>query len=1459
MRFKGVGLLSVGILVFSLMSYVSLALSGPCPSNDCYDDYTCADFYNECEGYPYPEFCYNVYTSGESCDLGKICIAGSCIDKIFGSCNMAQGQIPCQGGTPTCVMPNDQTRKDCIITSNINVVLDSSKAYYFKSLTINSGASLNFVRKSPITAFIVSSYVPGGSYGNPGTPDDGGGNGGRGGKGADLGKSSESGVQGSHGGGGSGGISGMYVHINARSITINGVLSSNGANGNSGGDASGEDCASRVIGGCTDWKGRGGGGGGGGGSGGYISIISETGIFGNGRIEAMGGIGGMGGKMTDEDGDKCRLSEDWGGVGGGGGGGAGGLVSISSPTVQPFKSCYGGEGGKSGCHPPWDSQYDFSYYGKPGSSGASGNCDLTFSMKEICDNDFDDDQDGDKDWADSECQYCGNRIPEIGEQCDDGNNLYNDGCYQCKFTCDVITTPLYKNTPYRILYDNNNCIVSTCNGVFPVPVITTETPPQLCDSGTPLKDRDCWCDGTCYSNQEANCSTPNNYYCSGSCSHPYTWVPCSGGGPVKEEVNSPGDVNYDVVRALINNDDDSLLGTNRNNIHDFFNPIALFDVVKDYCTCSPTKRCIDGGVTMIDDRCSSSGYCLCTPYCMEKKYYDSCSNGNTPICSGTCIGTSTKGVYLEKTYYATGGTYYPCGVADGVCPSDFSDSNQCGVNGVCQGITDPDCGPILPVSVCGNNILENPPEQCDLGVANTDTSCVAAPGMTCSYCNTTCQNVTVAGPGLVGITSIIISPIQGQGCSGQTCGSNANVSVTINFNGATIDLGTQADVNVRSNKGYDECLVPYLDYTTSSSFTNSLNYKGKLTRETITSLSCNNFIVDQTYDSKFTDNNGVVESSVFNGLFTGIKLSDCGDGELDNLPAGFGFSAYIEACDPAINSQALCTLLNSDMYSSGIATCNLNTCQWNVSSCGVAKCGDGIPQSPNAYGFDEDCDDKNSNNNDACKNDCTDNVCRDGFVYTGVEECDDGDWESYDGCSWNCKIDCWINSVVVAPNVGCRVSPNGFLCSQGNNVAVVVMTNPQCRSNATIQTDYNGSGCIIQRSGVDMLGMGYYGNVGSPAVVYFYNFTSVPYSCQGKTLRYVTSAIYDKKNFSDVRSQVFRGATTNITLDGCWPGIFKPYNLSFFDFVNQSRFNVTNLSNGCFVATCDAFRRMNTSTFSSGDGGVRVWNYSSGAFNSFSCNDEVDDLVCPNDFSVSGLCGNVSGICAVNGLIDSDCMPHTYMRCGNTSVPRDSTLTNFTSSCFVPVPVPNKYCPVDGSCVYADPDGSNKACYLFNESRNNSDSDPHLIQCVQNSTWCPYEYVFNGTECIYNNTECIGGNTVVGDGSVSYPYKLKSVAGIPYSLNLTVPRCDNVHNVSENLSHYTRVNISAFKSVHNTIWWDYLENNACFRFDNVTQRRNMYCAIRHGWPKVVYDFIPVGEFRYAIGPGGKIFKVNVVD
>jgi cysteine-rich repeat protein len=96
--------------------------------------------------------------------------------------------------------------------------------------------------------------------------------------------------------------------------------------------------------------------------------------------------------------------------------------------------------------------------------------------------------------------------------------------------------------------------------------------------------------------------------------------------------------------------------------------------------------------------------------------------------------------------------------------------------------------------------------------------------------------------------------------------------------------------------------------------------------------------------------------------------------------------------------------------------------QWN-------RCGDGFAylhetpgtESPNDV---EECDDENEDDTDPCTAECRWAICGDGFVYTGgysdeydsdedgnpeednpslVEECDDGNTESGDGCDEVCQ------------------------------------------------------------------------------------------------------------------------------------------------------------------------------------------------------------------------------------------------------------------------------------------------------------------------------------------------------------------------------------------------------------------------------------------------------------------------
>lgn len=63
----------------------------------------------------------------------------------------------------------------------------------------------------------------------------------------------------------------------------------------------------------------------------------------------------------------------------------------------------------------------------------------------------------------------------------------------------------------------------------------------------------------------------------------------------------------------------------------------------------------------------------------------------------------------------------------------------------------------------------------------------------------------------------------------------------------------------------------------------------------------------------------------------------------------------------------------------------------------------------------EQCDDGNAINNDACKNTCTNNVCGDGVVSSGMEACDDGNSDNSDGCLNDCTVNPDTTGAITSP------------------------------------------------------------------------------------------------------------------------------------------------------------------------------------------------------------------------------------------------------------------------------------------------------------------------------------------------------------------------------------------------------------------------------------------------------------
>jgi len=100
----------------------------------------------------------------------------------------------------------------------------------------------------------------------------------------------------------------------------------------------------------------------------------------------------------------------------------------------------------------------------------------------------------------------------------------------------------------------------------------------------------------------------------------------------------------------------------------------------------------------------------------------------------------------------------------------------------------------------------------------------------------------------------------------------------------------------------------------------------------------------------------------------------------------------------------------------------------------------------------EGCDDGNANDSDACKNDCTLNICGDGIVRTGVEQCDDGNGNSNDNCKNNCQWNVCGDGVIKtsgsAPLEQCDLGASNGACP---STCSATCTNDACGGGGVIR------------------------------------------------------------------------------------------------------------------------------------------------------------------------------------------------------------------------------------------------------------------------------------------------------------------------------------------------------------------------------------------------------------------------
>ncbi|CAK71463.1 unnamed protein product (macronuclear) [Paramecium tetraurelia] len=607
---------------------------------------------------------------------------------------------------------------------------------------------------------------------------------------------------------------------------------------------------------------------------------------------------------------------------------------------------------------------------------------------------------------------CGDTVLSVlNEQCDDGNNTFEDGCYQCKYECqtECLTCAAgicYSCKPNFYLSSDNTCLPICGDGVI--------SKFEPCDDYNFVIEDGC-----------AQCS----YQCETSCTQ------CQFG--ICKLCQSGYYLNQSIKKCLPICGDTLILGDEQCDV----GIIPFEDTVKN------TTGCI-------------SCQLKCSPQC------EICTQGQCQKCK------ESLGWYLD---YQTSSCYTQCGdsiisdyeecedfnsqLNDGCSQCVFKCQQECSICifGLCQqcnqGYTliNQKCLP-----VCGDGIVAGD-EECDTGIIDFEVVyCV-----NCKYrCAEGCNNC-VYGTCLECKNNYGFYLNQNHQCeskcgdliisNNEICDENSEACESCNFVCDDNCNNCKFGICQGCNLGYELLL------------NRCVSICGDSIQTSIEDCESHDIVpFDGCYLCQFQCqdecqqciNGECILCNQAMGWYLLNKKCEtkCGDGII----------AGLEECDVSLNYD------NGDVSNNKCFNCRLS-CAQNCSNCdrGICQsCQDGylltvynecvnICGNLNTEDF-EVCDDGNINGFDgcfSCQHDCQSEcqecvngvciLCEDGFeldedtqqcqskcgdmILTQHEECDDGNYIPYDGC-YNCKYSCTENCDICVKGV-CQSCSQRFVLS----------------------------------------------------------------------------------------------------------------------------------------------------------------------------------------------------------------------------------------------------------------------------------------------------------------------------------------------------------------------------------------------------------------------------------------------